>query len=145
MKRIVVCALTATSLAGCADDRPRLECSVQEQGSAAGTLRISAILADPKPEDEGVVDFVGTLDFRDGSRIVSIPTHGMYWAPPNRRQFELYSFGELPDHRGKLNVAVMPDHPVFRRRGTEAVVFRSGQNVENATPAMVHCRTVRPS
>jgi hypothetical protein len=145
MKRIAVFALAASCLAGCGDQRPRLECTIHEQGPPAGTLRISAVLADPEPGVEEVRDFAGTIEFADGSRTVSIPAHGMYSVPPTGGPFELYSLGELPDHGGKLNVTVMPTHPVLRRRGTDAVVLRGEQTVENATPAVVQCRTVEPS
>jgi hypothetical protein len=144
MKGAAAFVLAAACLAGCSDELLRLECTVREQGPAARTLGISATLADPR-QGEQARDLEGTTEFRDGSRIVQVPTHGIYLAYANGRGFELLTFGDLPNGMGKLHVAVQPDHPVLRRRGTTAVVLTGEQTVENATPAIVNCRTVGPS
>ncbi|HEV2816596.1 MAG TPA: hypothetical protein VGW40_05175 [Allosphingosinicella sp.] len=144
MKGAAVFVLAASCLAGCSATQRRLECTVRERGPAAGTLAISAMLA-RTDDPNGVLDLQGMIEFRDGSRIVQVPTRGNYWEPADRREFELVTFADLPNRMGKLNVAVQPTHPVLRRRGTKAVVLRGEETVENATPAVASCRTMGPA
>ena len=143
MKRAAFFLLAATCSAGCSEKQIRLECTVQEQSGR--TLRILATLANPRPQDDGVRDLEGETEYSEGTQLVRVPTHGLYLEGMGGRDFELLTFGERPNRLGKLNIAVQPDHPVLRQRGTKAVVLTGEQTVQDGIPAIVNCRTVGPS
>jgi hypothetical protein len=144
VKRAAFLLLAASCSAGCSQKQHRLECTVQEQSGR--TLRILAALSDPQPLDGGATrDLDGQTEYYEGTQFVQVPTHGVYLEATGGRELELLTFGERPNRLGKLNIAVQPEHPVLRQRGTKAVVLTGHQTVQDGIPAIVNCRTVGPS
>ena len=142
--------LLAASLSGCADEhaghpekQARLECAVAEREPPERTFKIAAELRDQN--SEGVWEFRGTTSYFEAGTKVERPIHGYYLDRVATRKIEMLGFSDNPTGETKLNFAVQPDHPVLRRRGTDAVVLTGNQTVENGTLADVACRTVEPS
>ena len=143
MNRLLLLALAASALAGCAKPLPRLACTIQEEGASGRRFEISADLA--PANGEGVEDLAGTIAYREGDSAVQLPVHGDYFDRGGSRGFELLTLADRPNRLGKLNIAVQPEHPVFLERGTRAMVLTGTQTVRDGTLAVANCHAARPS
>jgi hypothetical protein len=121
----------------------RLACTIQEQAPPGTTFRLSAELSRAGTKDAR--SFKGMVDYGEGSQRIRKAVTGSYYRAPGAREFELLTFNDPLDKEGKLDIAVQPDHPVLRRRGTLAVVMTGNQTVEDGIAAKADCRTTGPS
>ena len=143
MKSAALFAISLTCLAGCSQERSRLECILQEQSRSDRTVMIFAQLSEPNTE--GVQDLEGSATYTTGLERIEAPIRGVYLSSTGGRELELLTFSDLPNGKGKLNITVQPEHPVLKQRGTAAVILTGSQTVHDGAPARATCRTVEQS
>jgi hypothetical protein len=139
---VLGCAL-AVGCSGPAAPSDRLACTIREQAPPGTIFRLSAELSGAG--SDGARHLEGIVDYGEGSNHVQKAVTGAYYSVPGAQRVELLTFNDPLDRHGKLDIAVQPENPVFRRRGTAAVVMTGRQTFADGVPGKADCRTTGPA